>query len=183
MSHSFDFAGLNQKLFLLRHLIAGTREYCRREQLRQGTRDYESDEWVGYAGRLRHIVSNDLIEVAAKFRVIQDSATTELTGDYLRDTDEASRRNCRIGSVLVGEFELTVRESCNKIIHATDFELVMQNARNSNPYYPYSYWNGVCRLRGIHSKKDWRIALDVYKWSEALDYFLDDLAANVDWSW
>ncbi len=110
MSHSFDFVGLNEKLFLLRHLISGIREYCRKERLVQGPIDYE-DEWSNYYLRLRYLVSNDLIESAAKLRVIQDTSLNQLTDSDIRELDAACRKGQRIGLIRQGDFALTLRES------------------------------------------------------------------------
>jgi hypothetical protein len=181
MSHSLDFVGLNEKLFLLRHFVAGNKEFSRREQHYQGTQSDSSHDWESYAGRLRYIVSNDLIEMAAKMRVIQDTVTSQVPPDYLRTLDTECMRGKSIGTVLSGDVTLTLRESCNKIIHATTFALVFQNARSTVPRHVYSYWNGICQLSGTHSKKQWRVALDVYRWADAMDYFLEDLAENVEW--
>ena len=181
MSHSPDFIGLNEKLFLLRHFIAGNKEFSRRERQYQGTQADASDDWDYNAGRLRYLVSNDLIEIAAKFRVIQDMAASQLSTDNLRELDAACMGGKSIGTVLNGDVTLTLRESCNKIIHATSFNLVFENARSGVPRYLYTYWNGICQCAGTHSKKQWRVALDVYRWADALDCFLEDLADNIDW--
>lgn len=183
MSHSLDLAGIYGRLFLLRHFVAGNKEFSRREQQYQGTQSDQSEDWDNYAGRLSNIVSNDLIEIAAKFRVIQDTAVSQVSADYLRTLDVECTGGKSVGSVLVGNFTLTLRESCNKIIHATTFNLVFQNARSTVPRYPYSYWNGICQLAGTHSKKQWRVALDVYRWADAMDHFLEDLAGNIEWGW
>ncbi len=181
MSHSLDFAGLNEKLFLLRHVIAGNKEFSRRERQYQGTQSDPSFTWDAYAARLRYIVSNDLIEIAAKFRVIQDAAVAQVELEYLHRLDAECIGTKKIGSVLDGDVVLTLREACNKIIHANSFELIFENASSAVPRYLFSYWNGVCQLSGSFSKKKWRIALDVYRWSDAMDHFLDELSGNVDW--
>lgn len=181
MSHSLDFVGLNEKLFLLRHFIAGNKEFSRRESQYQGTQANPSHEWEEYADRLRYIVSNDLIEIAAKFRVIQDAAVGQVDAEYLQDLDSACTGSKAIGTVLEGEVVLSLREACNKVIHAKNFELVFQNARSAQPRHLYSYWNGICRLSGSHSRKNWRVALDVYRWADVMDYFLEDLAENIPW--
>lgn len=181
MSHSLDFVGLNQKLFLLRHFIAGNKEFSRREQQYQGTQRSPSEDWVNYSQRLRYLVSNELIEIAAKFRVIQDTVTSQLPTGYFRSLDKESMQGKSIGVVLSGDVTLTLREACNKIIHADNFSLVFENARSTVPRYPYSYWNGVCQLGGTYSRQPWRIALNAYRWADSMDYFLDELAGNVDW--
>jgi hypothetical protein len=181
MSHSLDFVGLNEKLFLLRHFIAGNKEFSRREQHYQGTQSSVSEDWDNYAGRLRYIVSNDLIEIAAKLRVIQDAVASQVPADYLRTLDIECMNGKSIGTVLAGDVTLSLRESCNKIIHANNFNLVFQNARSTVPRHVYTYWKGICQLAGTHSKKHWLVALDVYRWADAMDYFLEELAGNVDW--
>lgn len=97
MSHSLDFVGLNERLFLLRHFIAGNREFSRREQHYQGTQSSPSEEWVNYSKRLRYFVSNDLIEIAAKFRVMQDTVVVQVSDDYLRRLDTESMQGKSIG--------------------------------------------------------------------------------------
>lgn len=181
MSHSLDFVGLNERLFHLRHFVAGNKEFSRRERHYQGTKSTPSDDWSNYTSRLRYVISNELIEIAAKVRVIQDASAAQVTPMLLRrlDRDAVSRK--QIGTVLSGDVVLTLRESCNKIIHATTFALVFQNARSAVPRYDYSYWNGICQLSGEQSKRHWRIALNVYLWADALDCFLEELAGNVDW--
>jgi len=181
MSHSLDFVGLNERLFLLRHFIAGNKEFSRREQHYQGTQSNPSEDWANYSKRLRHFVSNDLIEIAAKFRVMQDTVVSQVSADYLRSLDTESMQGKSIGAVLSGEVTLTLRESCNKIIHASAFSLVFENARSTVPRHLYSFWNGICQLSGTQSRRPWRVALNVYRWAEAMDYFLENLAGNVDW--
>ena len=181
MSHSLDFVGINEKLFLLRHFVAGNKEFSRREKHYQGTQSSPSEDWDNYSQHLRYIVSNDLIEIAAKVRVIQDTVSPQLPSEYLRELDAEYTSPKGIGTVLAGDFPLTLRESCNKIIHATTFNLVFQNARSTVPRHVYSHWNGICHLEGTHLKRNWRVALDVYRWADALNYFLEDLAGNVDW--
>jgi hypothetical protein len=181
MTHSLDFVGLHEKLFSLRHLITGTREFCRREQLWRPPQNDSSEDWDNYAGRLRYLVSNDLIEGAAKFRVIHDAARAQLSMDDFRDLECDVHGHRKIGSVLVGDFALTLREACNKVIHATTANLVFQNARNGKPYYLYSYWNGICQLEGSYFGKPWKVALDVYKWSDCMDEFLECVSGEVDW--
>ncbi|GGY33881.1 hypothetical protein GCM10008098_29050 [Rhodanobacter panaciterrae] len=180
MTHSLDFVGLNKKLFLLRHLIAGNKEFSRREQQYQGTQAEPSEGWDQHAARLQYMVSNDLIEIAAKFRVMQDTASIQLSSASLRELDHSCLGKRSIGTVLSGDVELTLRESCNKIIHASKFQLIFQNARSAVPRHLYSYWNGICQFSGSQGKNNWRIALDVYRWADAMDCFLEELAGNVD---
>jgi hypothetical protein len=181
MSHSLDFVGLNERLFHLRHFVAGNKEFSRREQHYRGTKADPSEEWLNYASRLRYVISNELIEIAAKVRVIQDTSVGQVPATLLREMDRGAVSPKGIGTVLNGDVDLTLRESCNKIIHATTFELVFENARSAVPRYNYSFWNGICQLAGEQSRRHWRVALNVYFWADSLDCFLEELAENVDW--
>ena len=172
--------GLSEKLFLLRHLASGTREFCRKEQLQEGPIDYE-DDWSLYYLRMRSLVSSRLIELAANLRIVEDTCRHQDTYSDIRDLDALCRENENIGIVHQGNFELTLREACNKVIHATEFDLVVATARNSNPNYRYSYWNGSCVLKGARSNQSWQIELNVYEWCNSIDCFMDELSRNIDW--
>jgi hypothetical protein len=180
MSHSFDFMGLSEKLFLLRHLASGTREFCKKNQLIEGPIDYE-DDWSMYYLRMRSMVSSKLIELAANIRIVEDTCKHQDTYSDIRDLDALCRDNQPIGVVHQGDFELTLRESCNKIIHATEFDLSIASAKSSTPYFRYSYWDGRCVLKGVHSNKPWNIELNIIEWCGAIDCFMDELSRNIDW--
>jgi hypothetical protein len=74
-----------------------------------------------------------------------------------------------------------VRESCNKIIHATNVDLSWADGRVNRPYRKFSYWTGKCQLQGQHSGKRWHVELDMNNWCVVLDDFLENLFAEVDW--
>ena len=171
--------GLSEKLFLLRHFAAGTRRFCKEEQLIDGPIDHE-DEWSMYYLRTRSLISSRLIELAANIRVVEDTCKHQDAYPDIRELDALCRNNETIGIVHQGNFELTLRESCNKIIHATEFDLSISSARSSRPHYRYSYWNGCCALKGARSNQSWHIELDVQTWCRAIDCFMDELSRNVD---
>src|SRR3546814_14070687 len=102
MSHSLDFVGLNERLFHLRHFVAGNKEFSRREQHYQGTRSEPSEDWSNYASRLRYFVSNDLIEIAAKVRVVKDTAASQVSATWLTDLDAEAVEPKPVGTVLGG---------------------------------------------------------------------------------
>jgi hypothetical protein len=62
MSHSLDFQGLHARLFVLRHIIAGCRELCRRDGYSQIIdEDNWGEEWGNYATDLRRHVIDELM--------------------------------------------------------------------------------------------------------------------------
>ena len=73
-----------------------------------------------YWGWIKGIVSDYLIDCAIKTRISQDylSENENKIELNLVKADLESRKNLTIGIVHEDDFELTLRESCNKIIHA-----------------------------------------------------------------
>lgn len=185
MSHHFDFVGLYEQFYILRHLAIGSREYCKRERLDQKTwrddRDPDND-WAKYKGRLRTLVSISLIESAAKCRVIQDSIVDKVPRAEQTKLDHKARNGLQVGVVRKGNFALTLRESCNKIIHATEFSFHFADSRSSKLSYRYSYWNGRCALSGSKGKEEWAVELNVYDWCIAMRNYLD-MIGNEAFEW
>lgn len=182
MSHHFDFMGMYETFFILRHLAIGSREYTKKERLNRKTWRNERDpdnDWAMYKGRLRTLVSNSLIECAAKFRVIQDSVEDKVSKEEQFKIDEHSRDGLEIGTVQQGKFALSLRESCNKIIHATEFTLSFSDSPSSKHSYAYSYWSGRCILSGSKGTEKWTLELSVYDWCIAMRNYLDELGGEI----
>jgi hypothetical protein len=181
MSHSFDFQSISDKLFLLRNLAAGSKTYCKVQGTEKGSHPYGDDEWGAYAFQLRRVISSYLIECAAKTRIFEDTIKGKVKPTEFKEADTYAQQDCSIGTVLKGSFNLTVRESCNKIIHATSVELAVANSTVRRPYQKYTYWTGQYHLLGSHNRSAWEVALDIPKWCVALDFYLEHLGELVDW--
>lgn len=180
MSHFFDLIGMHRKLFRLSHLALGTREYARLRQLHRGEIDHQSD-WSIYYIQIRTAISNDLIELASKIRIAQDTMRGELSETELGEMDSNALAGLGIGQVVLGSFELTLRESCNKIIHAKQFELGIGSARSTRPPSRYNYWDGTCTLKGVQNRKTWQVKLEVHNWCDAMGAFSELMAEYVEW--
>ncbi len=180
MSHFFDLIGMHQKLFRLSHLALGSREYARLRQLQRGEIDHQSD-WSIYYIQIRTAISNDLIELAAKVRIAQDTMRGGVSEAEFTEMEADAVAGPVIGQVTLGSFALTLRESCNKIIHATQFELGIAAARSTNPSSRYNYWDGSCTLEGVQNRKPWKVRLDVHNWCAAMEAFSESMSQHVDW--
>ena len=183
MTHILDLSGSYEALFQLRHLVSGSREFCKGELLHFGDDDYTPEEWESYQNQLHFLVSRTLISSAINFRVLQDTLRSQSSARELNQTEEdlALTSDLDLGEVLEGEFDLTLRESCNKIIHATDFNLLFREARTGKPSKWYSYWNGQIRAVGVQGKKKWSLLLNVTNWCNAVDNYTACLAGDLDW--
>lgn len=177
MTHAIDFDEVETKLFLLDHLCKGAPSICRRDQL---SGDHDLD-WLRYSGRLSTLVSNYLIDCAIKTRIVQDfiHRHRHAVGDVdVRELDRRARNGVKLGKFTVGSGELTLRESCNKIVHATEVELKWRRWRSdSSP----RTWSGTCLLAGTRGRKRWEVELKVDHWCLAMTAFHAMLEEEVDW--
>ena len=182
MSHFFDLFGMYQQLFRLSHLAAGSQKYAQRKELDLGNDDDAQSDWGTYYIHIRTAVSNDLIELATKARIAQDAMLDHLEISDVEEIDRNSIGQKPIGSVVIGSFDLSIRESCNKIIHAKKVELSIDQSRNVNPACTYSYWNGHCKLSGTsQGGKNWEIELDVFEWCQSMTAFAEQMSQYVEW--
>ncbi len=180
MTHSLDFGSVGEKLFLLRQLSYASREYCKVEELLKGGYPYADDDWNAYGSRLKKLVSGYLIECAAKVRIFEDSIKGKVRPSAPRTADKHARDGLDIGTVRQGKFDLTVRESCNKIIHATNVELAWATGSSKRPYRRFTYWKGKFDLHGEHAGRPWQVELNVANWCEAVDAYIEELWSAAD---
>jgi hypothetical protein len=172
MTHSFDFSGVSEKLFVLQQLQAASREYCRSTGLCQNSYPYGHDDWNDYAHRIMPIVSGYMIEIAAKVRILQDSMSDQIRPSVFARADTYALEDIPVGKVHSGGFKLSVRESCNKIIHATRVELEWVT-RNRKAQNAYTYWSGAVNLFGEKAGEPWHLELEVSAWCLSVDIYLD----------
>ena len=178
MTHSLDFFGISEKLFVLRQLAFASREYCKEESIYKGSRYYADDDWKDYEWRIRKLVGSYMIEIAAKSRLLEDAIKLTARPSLLRELDEETRRHYRIGDVLAGKVDLTLRESCNKILHASHTYLAWKNSRVKHPYKPYTYWIGGYGLKGSRGGNAWEVVIAVPEWCLAVENYLDQLGGE-----
>jgi len=169
MSHAIDFDGISERLFVLQHLVHGSVAYCEREGI---TADMlEDDEPFQNAwGWTKVLASNYLIECAVKLRMVQDFCSKQADASTLQDIERQAAGDISIGRIIKGSFPLTVREACNKIIHATHATIDFVPSTNSTP--PVLAWDGLYNLYGSQGANDWHLELDVARWASVAARFL-----------
>jgi len=179
MSHYFDLFGIYRQIFRLNHLAHGSKQYAKQHRLEKGELDDQSD-WSIYIHHLRNILSSDLIELAAKVRIGQDAMIASLGIDKVRVMDTDARIGVSIGAVISGGFDLTLRESCNKIIHAKKFDIHIARGRSTSHNFCYNFWDGNCTIEGSRQNNAWSLKLDVSNWCDAMDAFTILMSEYVD---
>ena len=124
-------------------------------------------------------MSNTVIETAIKVRMLQDFVEADDYGVNLDKLDANARHDLVIGRCVKGRGKLTLRKSCNKIIHATEARLQWVNI-DSDENTP-EYWNGRYDLWGSNRGKDWQVELDIESWCIAMIRFNKVIQESVDW--
>lgn len=168
MSHSIDLDGISEKLVLLQHYCFGSKQYCE-DRLSGSIEDVGNYEFDKYWGWTKGIVSNYILECSIKQRVIQDTFKDNFT--EFSQMDQKACERLKIGKIILGDFDLSLRETCNKIIHAVNV-IPMWN-KEMKDSTEFQYWNGKYRLSGVHFKNKWELVLDIYQWSKAYEIFID----------
>ena len=179
MTHSLDFAGVAEKLFLLQQLCLASQPYCRHNGICKDSQPYGHDNWNDYSHKIRRTVSGYLIEIAAKIRVLQDSSAGVIRPSVFSRADDYAFEEIPVGVVHAGSFKLSVRETCNKIIHATRAELEWKT-RNTRTIDRYTHWTGKINLLGERGAEQWHLELDVYAWTFAVDIYIDHVLSSED---
>jgi hypothetical protein len=87
--------------------------------------------------------------------------------------DEQSRIGLHMGAIISGAFHLTLRESCNKIIHAG--RVVPEWASAQEQGVTFKYWDGTIKLSGEPQSAPWEVILEVADWARAMQRFLDEM--------
>jgi hypothetical protein len=175
MSHAIDFDGLQEKLFLLRHLSLGSINYCKEENVGSNI-DIGEGEFDSYWGLLKVLLSNYLIESAVKLRMIQEFCTKNGYDEELSNIEKNAIEGLNLGSILEGSFKLTIRESTNKIIHAT--MATIEFSESNGIKHAFKHWDGYYHLHGNKGKASWHLALNVNSWAKAISAYLEELESN-----
>ncbi|MGB3832213.1 MAG: hypothetical protein WA975_10145 [Mesorhizobium sp.] len=181
MTHSIDFKGIEERLFLIQKVVLGSRAYCEERDIGRTVGRYGEGEWSDYSYRLQELISSYAIECAIKTRMVQDLIAASSTEIDMANADSEARDGFEIGVVHSGSFNLTVRESCNKIIHATKVELGWATANLRKAKKKIEYWSGSYHLHGKQGKTAWHVELDMQVWAIAMENFHSILDEQADW--
>ena len=170
MSHLIDFESILKQVVILQHFAHGSEAFCEARMVgsEQDIGDGQFDEYWGF---VKGIVSSTLLECGISLRIFEDTISTNREqGNILRKIDGSARAGLVIGRVVQGHFELTLRESCNKIIHARKVTPIWAS-KQTEPY-TFKYWSGQFNLKGTKGKEKWEIVLDVLAWAKSVERFI-----------
>jgi len=176
MPHQIYYGSIEEDLLLFEQIVHGSRamvEYYesvldKKKESEITLSEFEY-ELIGYESFLEASVSDYLIRCASRTRIIQDSnefKVDDSDGEYCPDK-EAFERYPEVAKCLAGNVKLSIRECCNKIIHAKGVSLHYVALENGFG----QYWDGICSLKGEMHGKPWHIEIDVKKWVLAMKFY------------
>lgn len=138
-------------------------------------------EWVQYFGHLKALVSGTMIDAAIKIRMLQDFARHEDEDFDVNALQAEASDGLNFGHLESNGAPLSLRDSCNKIIHATGAKLVWQDVGDGED--AFEYWGGVYRLFGAdQSGREWVAAVSVPDWCTAMMRFNMGFQLKIDWN-
>tara|TARA_Y100000815_G_scaffold149905_1_gene135818 strand:- start:105 stop:689 length:585 start_codon:yes stop_codon:yes gene_type:complete len=183
--HSLKTALITENAFQLVAWSAGAKE----AQSQFADSD-DHDAWgptkPHYVYNLQATISELLVVTATKIRILQDSLSELLfdPGEMAKVDAEVSRRHPS-ANPQNGNTNLSIREACNKIIHATSVAFVMQNANGLEEEFSYwsedlaGFWfSGEVRLKGEKRGEEWVVLLNPAKFGVCIIAYIDELESN-----
>jgi hypothetical protein len=154
MPHSVNVDGIHESLFLLQNFCSASEPFCRQHKIGRSAEESGDFGWDYYFGWLKSLLCNHLIQCATKMRILQD-----LLAEYDEELDFAALdmnalKGLTIGKFHTGNGQLTAREACNKIIHATEVTLDWTKISKKGET---EYWSGVLWLEGTKGRNKWKL--------------------------
>lgn len=106
-----------------------------------------------------------LLGLAASYRALDDQLCEEPSYQLFKDAQQKLHQ----GLLVVyegGAISESLRECCNKIIHADDFRPVYDNDSEPRDEGVY-HMTGIVEARGRRGKAEWLVSLDIFAFLEA----------------
>jgi hypothetical protein len=175
MSHQLDFDGMLEKLILLQHFAHGSKQFCH-DRLIGSEYDIGDAAFDEYWGWVKGLVSAYTLECGTRFRVFLDSISEKMEKSKIIDLYTAARAELSIGQIVDGNFKLTLRETCNKIIHAKKVIPIWRTGMVDD--IEFKYWSGQFDLSGTRGDESWQLLLDVAPWARNIERFLLEADSN-----
>ena len=176
MPHALNIDGVSESLFLIQNLAHGSRSFCESHRIKWGEDCAGEYDWEHYFGWLKSLLCEHLIKSSITLRMILDMVDPQSDENHdLKAIQTSSLEGLSIGVVHEGDFNLTLREAFNKIIHATDIQLDWQDKGD------HDFWTGQITLSGHQRSSRWKMDLDVSSFCIAASRFTNAVAHQIDW--
>jgi hypothetical protein len=131
-----------------------------------------------YRENSERMLSETLLKMAIFVRTLEDQVLGTEASERFKDFLAALNGEDGFGTVFDGPegLVLTLRECCNKIIHAEDFRPVYDKDGASDVPGGWAM-DGQLELEGRHGKKEWKVAIYLIDFLEAVLAFCNEVQA------
>lgn len=196
MAHRVDVDSIHRNVFLLLNLSYAAETFGKTHDLST----YEEADPINgpyYVGWLKFTLSEKLIDIAIKTRILLDIVRAEeqiykKEGEsYVVDSvalDKEITSQYNIGFFVNSDEKVGIREACNKIIHALELRPLLEKGEGEHVLDEESaekrewlFWDGSLDLTGSKGTNDWIFTLHVSDFCRALDEFIGSIESNLDW--
>lgn len=195
MPHKVNSDSIHENIFLLINVCLAAEKFAKTYDL-----DYENEadtiNGTYYYSFLQAIVSEKLIDTAIKARILFDIVLDWQKDQDKHDPDSFDLRQIdlkfteqrNIGYFIGIDDTISLREACNKIIHAIeiDYKLVIGDDHHDldeerEEKREWKYWDGVVEFKGQKGSRPWSFCLHVNEFCDTMSEMLSFLDLNVDW--
>jgi hypothetical protein len=175
MPHAINIDGISESLFLLQSLAHASPSFCQANKIKWENEPSGDYDWDYYFGWLKSLTCEHLIQVSTKLRMLEDILRANEVEIDISAADNSARDGLSIGAFVGNKRVLTLRESWNKVIHATDTQLEWEHKPD------HEYWTGAISLFGKKGEDDWKVTLHIDPFVRACTRFMRVLEEDVDW--
>ncbi|WP_411511893.1 hypothetical protein QM042_16485 [Escherichia coli] len=127
--------------------------------------EFEMEE-LSYNGWLEYTISNNLISLCTKLRILQDTSEHEWNPDYSPEK-EAFEEHENILFVIDGHVKDSIREFLSENPEALNLKLLTNSGKNG-----IKYWDGSIIASGVQNKKNWKIKIDLFPFCQSIKSYL-----------
>lgn len=175
MPHAINIDGISESLFLLQSLVHASPSFCEANKIKWENEPGGDYDWDYYFGWLKSLTCEHLIQVSTKLRMLEDILRANEVDVDITELDKSARAGLSVGVFVGSKRVLTLRESWNKVIHATDTQLVW------NTESDHQFWTGTVSLFGKKGEDEWNVTLNIDPFALACTRFVRVLEEKVDW--
>jgi hypothetical protein len=157
MPHSINIDDIKQSVFILQNFCFASHAFCKKYEISEYSEAEEEFTWDYYYGWLRALVSEHLLQCAIKIRVLQDVVRENDEEEEFKELEKQSQGDLVLGSLDGDNNLLTLREACNKIIHAVEVSLdwtPIGCEKDMPEDEAPQFWSGIVKLRGRKGNSD-----------------------------
>ncbi|MBU4486496.1 MAG: hypothetical protein KKD38_06165, partial [Candidatus Delongbacteria bacterium] len=155
--------------------------------------DSENKDQFYYSSWLRYTLSEKLLIVTTKIRtimdiLIEDQRFFQENGEEpyieISKIEKSVSEGRKIGKYLEGNGPCTIRDCCNRIIHASTIHPNISYAKDAyDKLFSFNKnlkcWNGMLFLYGEKNGKNWKFELSVADFCIVLESFLSKIETEI----